>query len=118
MEGHPNLSQRAVEAITDPSNQLYLSISSVWEIGIKSGLGKLGLAVPFSTFLDTAINGYGLIVLPITLEDCVRYQQLPFADKLHRDPFDRMIIIHALREGLTIVGADAAFDTYGLARLW
>lgn len=118
MEGHPNLSQRAVEAITDPSNLLFLSISSVWEIGIKSGLGKLGLAVPFSTFLDTAINGYGLIVLPITLEDCVRYQQLPFADKLHRDPFDRMIVIHALREGLTIVGADAAFDSYGLARLW
>ena len=69
MEGHPNLSQRTVEAITEPSNRLYLSMSSIWEIGIKSGLGKLGLAVPFSTFLDTAINGYGLIVLPINTDD-------------------------------------------------
>ena len=118
MEGHPNLSQPAVEAITDPSNRLYLSMSSIWEIGIKSGLGKLGLAVPFSTFLDTAINGYGLIVLPIALDDCVRYQQLPFPDKLHRDPFDRMIVTHALRQSLTIVGADAAFDAYAIARLW
>ena len=118
MDGHPNLSQRAVDAITDPANRLYLSLSSIWEIGIKSGLGKLGLAVPFSTFMDKAINGYGLIVLPITLDDCVRYQQLPFPDTLHRDPFDRMIITHALRESLTIVGVDAAFDAYGLARLW
>ena len=78
----------------------------------------MGLAVPFSTFLDTAINGYGLIVLPITLDDCVRYQQLPFPDKLHRDPFDRMTITHALRESMMIVGVDAAFDAYGLARLW
>lgn len=118
MEGHANLSQRAVEAITDPSNRLCLSMSSIWEIGIKSGLGKLGLAVPFSTFLDTAIKGYGLIVLPITLDDCVRYQQLPFPDKLHRDPFDRMIITHAMREGSTIVGVDGVFEAYGLARLW
>lgn len=63
---------------------------SVWEIAIKSGLGKVGLSVPFATFLDTAINGYGLIVLSITTDDCVRYEALPFHDRQHRDPFDRI----------------------------
>jgi PIN domain nuclease of toxin-antitoxin system len=42
----------------------------------------------------------------------------PFPDKQHRDPFDRMLVIHALRDGLAIVGVDAAFDPYGVTRLW
>jgi PIN domain nuclease of toxin-antitoxin system len=118
MQASPNLSGAAVEAITAPSNRLHLSMASVWEIGIKSGLGKLGLSVPLATFMDTAISGYGLVVLPITVDDCVRYEQLPFPDKIHRDPFDRMIITQAARENLTIVGVDAAFDAYNVSRLW
>ena len=78
----------------------------------------MGLSVPYATFLDTAINGYGLIVLPITTDDCIRYEALPFPDRQHRDPFDRMIITHALRDELAIVGVDSAFDSYGVTRLW
>ena len=59
-----------------------------------------------------------LIVVPITKDDCVRYESLPFPDPQHRDPFDRMIITHALREGLAIVGVDTSFDSYGVTRLW
>ena len=118
MESHPNLSASAAASIADPANCLYLSMASVWEIGIKSGLGKLGLSVPYATFLDTAIHGYGLIVLPITTDDCVRYESLPFSDPRHRDPFDRMIVTHALRDGLAIVGVDRSFDPYGVTRLW
>ena len=118
MQSNPRLSEEAVSLIADSSNLLYLSMASVWEIGIKSGLRKIGLSVPYATFLDTAINGYGLKILPITVDDCVRYEALPFPDREHRDPFDRMIIIHALRNGLSIVGIDTAFDSYGVNRLW
>lgn len=117
MQANPNLSNAASGLIADPANRLYLSMASIWEIGIKSGLGKMGLAVPFATFLNTAIDGYGLIVLPITMEDCIRFEQLPFPDKDHRDPFDRMIVVHALRDGLSVVGTDRAFDAYGVTRL-
>lgn len=118
MDGNVLLSTRAASLIADPANRLYLSMASVWEIAIKSGMGKVGLAVPFATFLDTAINGYGLIVLPITTEDCVQYSALPFPDRQHRDPFDRMIVTHALRHGLVVLGCDPAFDSYGVTRLW
>ena len=104
--------------IADPANQLFLSMASICEIGIKSGLGKLGLSVPFAKFLETAINGYGLILLPITMDDCIRYETLSFPDPRHRDPFDRLIIVQAQRNGLSIVGSDALFDSYGVARLW
>lgn len=118
MEANPSLSGTAAALIADPANRLHLSMASVWEIGIKVGLKKMGLSVPFATFLATAVNGYGLVVLPITTDDCIRYEALPFPDKQHRDPFDRMIIIHALRDGLSIVGVDVAFDPYGVTRLW
>ena len=36
----------------------------------------------------------------------------------HRDPFDHLIIAQAMSEGMTLVSADAAFDAYGVPRLW
>jgi PIN domain nuclease of toxin-antitoxin system len=93
-------------------------MASVWEIAIKVGLKKIGLSVPFATFLTTAITGYGLVVVPITTDDCISYEALPFPDPNHRDPFDRMIVTHALRNTLSVLGNDGAFDPYGVTRLW
>ena len=118
MEGGSKLSGTATALLADTSNQLHLSIASCWEIAIKLGLKKMGLSIPLSSFLTTAVSGYGLTVLPITVDDCAHYESLPFPDPQHRDPFDRMIITHALRNRLAVVGADAAFDSYGVTRLW
>ena len=45
-------------------------------------------------------------------------EQLSFLGLRDRDPFDRMIVVHAMRHGLSVVSADAAFDLYGLTRHW
>jgi PIN domain nuclease of toxin-antitoxin system len=82
------------------------------------GLKKLTLSAPFLTFMTRAITGYGITLLPMTLDDCAAYEQLPFPDPQHRDPFDRMIVVHALGHGLSVVGIDRAFDAYGITRLW
>ncbi len=112
------LSATAAALLTDPTNGLFLSMASVWEIAIKTGLGKLVLATPFISFMTTAITGYGITVMAISLGDCAEYEQLPFPNPGHRDPFDRMIVVHAQRHGLSLVGTDAAFDAYGITRLW
>jgi PIN domain nuclease of toxin-antitoxin system len=117
-DGDPQLSATAAALIADPANELFLSMASVWEMAIKSGLKKLTLSVPYATFITRATGGYGLTVLPITLDDCVGYEALPFPDRNHRDPFDRMIIVHAMRNGLSILGVDVAFDPYPVTRLW
>jgi PIN domain nuclease of toxin-antitoxin system len=117
-DGDPRMSAPAIALLVDPANELLLSIASVWEIAIKAGLKKLVLSRPFVTFMITAITGYGMTVLPITFEDCAEYERLPFPDKKHRDPFDRMIITQALRHGFSIVGNDVAFDSYGITRVW
>ena len=117
-DGDPQVSATATAMLVDPANELFLSMASVWEIAIKAGLGKLALSAPFLALMTKAVAGYGITLLPMTLDDCAAYEQLPFPDPQHRDPFDRMIVIHALRSGLSVVGVDAAFDAYGITRLW
>jgi PIN domain nuclease of toxin-antitoxin system len=117
-DGDPQMSATATALLIDPANELFLSMASVWEIAIKMGLKKLTMSAPFVTFLTRAITGYGIALLPMTLDDCAAYEQLPFPDPHHRDPFDRMIVVHAVRNGLSLVGVDPAFDAYGVARLW
>lgn len=117
-DSSPNMSAAATTLLIDPANELFLSMASVWEIAIKMGLKKLTMSAPYHTFMTRAISGYGLTVLPMTLDDCTAYEQLPFPNKQRRHPFDRMIVIHALRDGLSLVSSDAAFDSYSVTRLW
>jgi PIN domain nuclease of toxin-antitoxin system len=117
-EGNPQLSPVAAAALADFANDLSLSMASLWEIAIKLSLGKLTLAVPFQDFVSQALAGYGISVLPIALDDVVACERLPFPDREHRDPFDRMIAAQALRLGYVVLGKDTAFDAYGVARHW
>lgn len=108
----------ALAVITDPANDLYLSMASVWEAAIKSGIGKLSLSPNYRDYLSQAVSNYGVTVLDITFEDCALYESLPFPDPQHRDPYDRMIVVHALQKSMTIVSADDKLDGYGVPRLW
>ena len=117
-DGSPQMSATATALVVDPANELFLSMASVWEIAIKVGMKKLTISAPYVMFMTRAITGYGIGVLPVTFDDCAAYEQLPFPDPQHRDPFDRMIIVHAQRDGLSIVGVDVALDSYGVTRLW
>ena len=111
-EGNLQMSPAASKVIVDPENELFLSTASVWEIAIKAGIGKLTLAAPFETFLSKAIHGYGIKVLPVPLDDCTTYEQLPFPDKQHRDPFDRLLLDQATAEGLLLITADPQLAAY------
>jgi PIN domain nuclease of toxin-antitoxin system len=117
-DGNPRMSATATALLVDPANELFLSMASVWEIAIKVGLKKLALSSAYVSFMTKAISAYSLAVLPITFTDCAEYQSLPFPLPKHRDPFDRLIITHAKQNGLSVVGSDADFDAYGVARYW
>lgn len=118
VDANPQLTPLALVILTDPTNDLCLSVATEWEIAIKSGMTKLRLARPYRAYVDGAIARYGLEVLPIDYEDCVAYEALPFPLPGHRDPFDRMLITQALRLNLDVVGADVSFDAYGVTRHW
>ncbi|GAB4278144.1 MAG: type II toxin-antitoxin system VapC family toxin [Oscillatoriaceae cyanobacterium] len=109
IEGNPNLSLTARQAIEDESNTLHLSIVSLWEITIKTSLGKLELAIPLEQIVINFILPSGIQILPIQLPHLLILQTLPFH---HRDPFDRLLIAQAKSEGLTLVSEDGMFEQY------
>ena len=102
-------------AISDPANDLLLSAGSIWEIGIKVGLSKLVLTLPFSPWMNQAISDLHVTVLPLTVEYVDVQSNLP---KHHGDPFDRLIVAHAIVEQVSIISADANLDAYGITRIW
>lgn len=109
------ISEKARRLVGDLKNDLYLSVASVWELAIKKSLGKIDLQVPLAAFVRSQIEALNLRRLDILSEHALLVEGLPFH---HRDPFDRMLVAQALHEGLSILGADSAFDSYSVKRLW
>jgi PIN domain nuclease of toxin-antitoxin system len=62
------LSTTAHATITDPANDLLLGVGTLWELGIKFGLGKLKLSQPFRPWVERAITDLDLGLVPITLD--------------------------------------------------
>jgi PIN domain nuclease of toxin-antitoxin system len=109
------LSVPAKAAIEDPVNERWLSPASLREIALKARLGKLPLHRPFGALFPKQLTDNDIHLLPLEPIHIEPPTTLPLH---HKDPFDRLIAATALVEGLTLVSSDAAFDAYGLARLW
>ena len=103
-----------VGLLEELDNNLYLSIVSLWEIGIKINIGKLQLGCTFQELLSF-INQVNIEVLPITSLDIEYYLNLPLH---HRDPFDRILVAQAVNNQLILISRDAVFDNYSIQRLW
>jgi PIN domain nuclease of toxin-antitoxin system len=84
---------------------------TAWEIAIKQSLGKLELAHPAERWLPEVLRRSGFEVAELGLAAALRVRGLPWH---HRDPFDRLLVAHALEDGYTIVTHDATFDSYGV----
>jgi PIN domain nuclease of toxin-antitoxin system len=114
-QNDPCLSSTARAIIEDPSNRKLVSVASCWEIAIKAGLGKLTLGEPSVSYFPNALARTGFDLLPISLAHATAVETLPLH---HRDPFDRLLIAQAMVDAMPIVSADAAFDPYGVTRIW
>lgn len=113
--GDAQLSRRARYLIEDGSNQVFVSVVTLWELAIKLGTGKLTFASPLEDFLREHLDGNDIVELPIARRHCIGAALLPHH---HRDPFDRMLIAQSLSEEIPLVSADPALDAYGITRLW
>jgi PIN domain nuclease of toxin-antitoxin system len=96
----------ASDAIADPDNLVYVSVASIWEVGIKQTIGKLAISDEFYTFVYEDFEP-----LHITISDARTAGSLP---RHHRDPFDRMLVAQALARDLTLVSRDRALSRYGV----
>jgi PIN domain nuclease of toxin-antitoxin system len=109
------LSPAAREVLEDPAVILRLHQVSPWEILIKHGLGKLPLPHPPRIAVPEAIRRLGLEYR--TLDDGTLYT-LEKVPPYHRDPFDRLLVAHAIHEGLPIVTPDPLIHPYPVRTIW
>lgn len=115
LAGDAALSSAARTAIGDPANEVFVSAASAWEVATKHRLGKLPNAGPLAVDFAREIRRQGFATLAITLE----HGQIAGAlSGEHRDPFDRMLIAQAREEKLALISNEAAFDAYGVVRVW
>lgn len=115
IEGSEKLSQTAKHAIADDRNRINLSIASLWEITIKTSLGKLQLGLPLEQVVENFLLPGGIEILPIHLPHLLVSRALPLH---HRDPFDRLLISQAKSESLTLVSEDHSFSRNTVETLW
>ena len=110
------LSAKAKTRLEDAESVIYLSLVSLWELAIKARLGReLQLPRPFHQMVDEELSADRFQLLPITVAHIKQVYDLP---RIHRDPFDRLLIAQSLAEDLPIISSDSAFDRYPIARLW
>jgi PIN domain nuclease of toxin-antitoxin system len=112
---HPDLTDYARQLLRDGSNQLYLSIASVWEMAIKISVGKLTLVRPLSVFIPEQLAANRIHLLPIEIAHLGLVSQFPLH---HKDPFDRLLAAQSLVEQMPIVSRNDKLDLYGVQRLW
>ena len=103
------------ELLEDAASEVYFSHASVWEMAIKVSIGKLSFSQKVVDFVSAQVQKDDIQLLPIELSHIALVESLSLH---HRDPFDRLLIAQAQAENLILVSVDAAFDLYGINRLW
>ena len=103
------LSPKAAKALASRKVPLAFSLATLWEVAIKTSLGRPDFAVD-PALLHRALLAEGFVELAITAQHVLRVARLPW---VHRDPFDRLLVAQALEEGLTLLTADAELKRYG-----
>lgn len=107
--GFPDrLSPEARALIEDEANELLFSAASLWEVAIKSGLGREDFAVD-ARLLRRGLLDNGYAELPVASEHAVAIDGLP---PIHKYPFDRLLIAQSLVEGITLLTSDEVVARY------
>ena len=111
------LSESAAVAIEDPTNEVFVSIVSIWEIAIKAGLGKIQVPNDFETGLEQKLTQDGFTLLNVNYRHAAAVFTLP---RVHADPFDRLLISQCRAEKLVAVTNDFHWSAapYRLRVLW
>lgn len=102
------LSHEAITIISNEDNSLFFSAANLWEISIKSSLGRDDFNIDVQYFRIALID-HGYHELPITGIHINSLANMPYH---HKDPFDRILIAQSQSEGYTLLSVDSVFHHY------
>jgi PIN domain nuclease of toxin-antitoxin system len=109
------LSNTAKAMIADPTNTVYFSVISAWEIIIKERTGKLSLPEPPETYIPSRIASNQFISLAVQMQHVLQIATLP---DHHRDPFDRLLIAQSQVENIPLLTVDYLISQYSVDVIW
>lgn len=110
----PRLKTSWKRALGDSQSRVVVSAASIWEIAIKTAMGRLELDLPDSLALHGLAESCGFEDMPVSARHAAAVRELPLH---HADPFDRLLIAQAKFERLTLVSADRAMRAYDIELL-
>jgi PIN domain nuclease of toxin-antitoxin system len=108
LDNNPRLGADLREILSDAANQVFFSAASIWELSIKSALKKLAFGIGTDRIVQAAAMA-GLTELPVFSTTAALVAKLPLH---HRDPFDRLLVVQAMANGLTLVTTDPWLPRY------
>jgi len=104
------LSAPSQSLIADETNDIFVSVVSIWEIAIKFPMAKRFGHPPFSSAVAMqAFYDAGFGTIDVNARHVVRVESLP---PIHGDPFDRLLVAQAIDEPLWFLTADAILANY------
>ena len=107
----PDVSLAAARMLGRREIQAWASVASLWEIAIKTRLGKLDPGMPLDDLPDF-LESVGLVILPVTAGHALTtVEPLPPT----RDPFDRLLLAQCEVEQLSLLTLDRALRNHPLA---
>lgn len=109
MQKSPKLSDGIMTLLTDSSQDIYLSVVSVWEMIIKRQKKKLK-----TPNIPQGIRESRFGLLEIKLAHVFSIESLP---SYHNDPFDRLLIGQAMNEGFVLITSDEKIGKYNVPLL-
>lgn len=108
------LSEKVVALCEYPSNKLFVSLASVWEMQIKLRLKKLKLSASLESIIEQQ-QANNIELLTLTTQHILNLSTLPMH---HKDPFDRLIISQANMDNAILLSADKKFELYDVKVDW
>ena len=110
LRGNPQLSSKIISLLDNPTNTIFVSKVSLWEITIKISIGELSINIPFET-LEDFLEEKDFIPLEFDVLDLTVLKNLSFHDS---DPFDRLIISQAINNDFYLISDDSKFAPYSV----
>jgi len=105
----PRRLDRETRATIESSDtEVLFSAASIWEIAIKSGLGRSDFAFDAEEIAQAALDT-GFTEVAVRAKAAALFARLPL---LHRDPFDRVLVAQAIVEPATLYTADQQLVPY------
>jgi PIN domain nuclease of toxin-antitoxin system len=105
-----NLGSEARAHIEKPTNSVFVSAATAWEIAVKRASGMLVASGDIAQW----ITDEGFLELVIGVAHAVEAADLPHH---HKDPFDRLLIAQARLEDLALVSGDKDVAKYNVTVL-